>query len=134
MFRFVGTGASLLALFFMLGGHWFALQSVAWARMVARFSRTDSFREAVGKTFDGRHPCKMCLGIREGRNQEQREERRLPLVKMEKLPEFYCDFRGPQAPLPPGDERPAAGFVPALHADFEETPPVPPPRCHLAVS
>ncbi len=49
LFKATGVAASLLALFFMLGGHWFALQSVAWARMFAAFARTDSLSEASRK-------------------------------------------------------------------------------------
>jgi len=40
-------------LFAMLGGHWLVLQSVAWTRMLADFSRQDSLPAAISKTFDG---------------------------------------------------------------------------------
>jgi hypothetical protein len=134
LFKATGATACFLALFFMWGGHWLAFQSVAWARMLVEFSKTDSVSEAVEKTFDGKHPCKMCVGIREGRSQEKREEHKSPILKLEKLPEFYSDFSTPQTPLPPSDEVTVAGFVSRLHADFQDTPPVPPPRFHSAVA
>jgi len=124
--------ASFLALFFMLGGHWVALQSVAWVRMLAEFSRTDSLSEAVEKAFDGKHPCKMCLGIREGRQQEEREQQKVPLVKTEKSPELFCDFRRIVVPFAPIAAVDAVALVPQLHPDFIDSPPSPPPR-HFAV-
>ena len=132
LFKATGLAASFLALFCMLGGHWLALQSVAWARMLAEFSRTDSFIEAVEKAFDGEHPCRMCLDIREGRQQEQREQRQLPLVKNEKLPELFCDFRRVVVPLAPTAAEDAVACVPQLHPGFIDSPPSPPPR-NLAV-
>lgn len=128
VFKATGLAASFLALFFMLGGHWVALQSVAWARMLTEFSQTDSFSEAVGKTFDGKHPCKICLGIREGRQQEEREQQKVPLLKTEKWPELFCDFRRIVVPFAPTEAEDAVAIVPQLHPDFIDSPPSPPPR------
>jgi hypothetical protein len=128
LLKATGLAASFLALFSMLGGHWLALQSVAWARMLAEYSRNGSFSEAVEKTFDGKHPCKMCLGIREGRQQEEREQRQLPLVKTEKAPELFCDLRRVAVPLAPLGAEDVVAMVPKLHPDFIDSPPSPPPR------
>ena len=128
LFKATGLAASFLALFCMLGGHWLALQSVAWTRMLAEFSQTGSLSEAVGKTFDGKHSCKMCLGIRDGRQQEEREQQKLPLVKTEKSPEFFCDFRNVAVPLAPMEADDAVAIVPLLHTAFIDSPPSPPPR------
>ena len=95
-----GLTASFLALFFMLGGHWFVLQSVAWGRMFVEFAKADSISEALEKTFDGDHPCKMCLRIRDGRQQEQREQEAVPLLKTEKASELICDVPPISAPMP----------------------------------
>jgi hypothetical protein len=124
-FQFISLMACLLAVFLSAGGHWAVLQSVAWARMLADFSRTDSWRVAVAKTFDGEHPCPMCLKIREGR---ARESKPPAVVKFERLPEF-----APQASLallsPPEIPAPAViPFVPHRHADFISPPQKPPPR------
>lgn len=128
LFKATGVAASLFALFVMLDGHWLTLQSVAWARMLAEFSDTASFSEAIVKTFDGKHPCKMCLSIREGRQQEEREQREAPLVKGEKSRELFCDLRRVNVPPAPASARDAVAFAPQLVSDFQDSPPTPPPR------
>lgn len=133
LFKTAGIAASVLALFCLLGGHWFALQSVAWAQMLARFSKTESITEAIQNTFDGEHPCKMCLRIREGRQQEERDEEKAPLTKTEKSPDWICDLRRVSAPPPPRIAEEAVGFVPRPNSDFISSPPSPPPRFFLAV-
>ncbi|MCX8090720.1 MAG: hypothetical protein N3I86_07265 [Verrucomicrobiae bacterium] len=63
-----------LTLAFSLGLHWGALQLVAWTGMIVTYSRDASLAEAVSKTFDGEHPCTLCLAIQEGRAQEKKQE------------------------------------------------------------
>jgi hypothetical protein len=63
-----------LTLAFSLGLHWTALQLVAWTGMIVSYSREGSVAEAVSKTFDGAHPCKLCLAIKEGRAQEKKSD------------------------------------------------------------
>jgi hypothetical protein len=133
-FRATGVAASVLALFFLLGGHWFTLQSVAWTRMFVGFARTDTLVAALDKTFDGEHPCRMCLGIREARQQEERQQNKLQLLKREKLPELLCEQRYRILPFAPADAGTAIAFVPRLHSDFLDSPPSPPPRQSNAVS
>ena len=55
---------------FSLGLHWPLLQTVAWAGMIASYSRDASLQEAISKTFDGEHPCTLCETIEEGRQAE----------------------------------------------------------------
>jgi hypothetical protein len=94
--------------------------------MFADFSRTESLASAVEKTFEGHHPCAMCLKIREGRAQEKKSP---PLLKWEKLPEFVPQVVARMfVPMPPTAGQPAVTFVPIPHADFISTPPKPPPR------
>jgi hypothetical protein len=125
LFHHAGLAAALVALFVMLGGHWAVLQSVAWARMLADFSRTESLGTALEKTLDGDHPCPMCLKIREGRAQEKKQT---PAVKWEKLPEFALQLQGVAAPCPPELCFDATGFVPVWTLDFVPLPLKPPPR------
>ena len=61
----------------ILGGHWAALQSIAWARMVADYAQGESLVAAIEKTFDGDHPCDLCKQVASGRAQEQK----LPVAK-----------------------------------------------------
>jgi len=115
----------------MLGGHWLVLQSVAWTRMLAEFSKQESLPAAISKTFDGQHPCPMCLKIRAGRQQEERQPKNAPLTKIERLPDWtvnsqvFLDFV-------PAQTRGAVLAPPPLHADFIDSPPTPPPRGSLA--
>jgi len=52
----------------MMGGHWFILQSVAWAKMVMDYSRQTSVQQALSETFDGEHPCDLCKKISRARD------------------------------------------------------------------
>lgn len=125
LLQWSGLAAALVALFALLGGHWAVLQSVAWARMLADFSRTESLGTAIAKTFDGDHPCPMCLKIREGCAQEQKPT---PVAKWEKLPGFAVQLQGVAAPCPPEFSFAATGFVPVWTLDFVSPPLKPPPR------
>ncbi len=64
----------VLALVISLGLHWGFLQSVAWVGMVVNFSQDASFAEAWSKTFDGKHPCKLCTSIKKGRAEEKKQD------------------------------------------------------------
>ena len=117
----------------MLGGHWLVLQSVAWTRMLADFSRQDSLSTAISKTFDGEHPCPMCCKIKAVRQQEAQREKDTPLLKIEKMPDLILDNRQSLLTFVPAETHDAVPTVPRLCADFIETPPVPPPRGSFAV-
>jgi hypothetical protein len=60
----------LLVLFAASGGHWMALQSLAWTRMLMSYSREGHIVAAVAKTFDGRHPCSLCKQIERAKSSE----------------------------------------------------------------
>lgn len=70
--------AVVLALALSLGLQWVVLQSVAWVGMAVTFSRESGIREALRKTFDGEHPCRVCLVVREGSAQEDAKETKAP--------------------------------------------------------
>jgi hypothetical protein len=124
-FRVSGCLACLLAVMLANGGHWAVLQSIAWARMLVEFSRDYPLPEAIKRTFDGRHPCRMCCRIQEGRQQEQQQP---PIVKWDKQPEFVLDPRLAGAPSPPSMPSEDVPFVPSFPSDFQPAPPKPPPR------
>ena len=127
-FRLAGSALCLLALLATLGGHWLVLQSVAWACMIHDFSKQESLRSAIVKTFDGQHPCRLCLSVQAGRQQEQSEEQKLPSTSRERPFEFLCDARRAGVPLPPITAAESVPTVPRCHTDFIESPPTPPPR------
>jgi hypothetical protein len=112
----------------MCGGHWLALQSVAWGRMIADFSHRDSIGTAIAKTFSGKHPCSLCLKISKGWHEERQREEKLPWLKTEKMPEAVWQLRCATAPPVPSAPRHDQPFVPTLRADFIASPPTPPPR------
>ncbi len=126
MFVRLGQILMIVALLAATGGHWAALQTVAWTTMLAENLESGSFSEAVTKTFDGEHPCCMCKAIAAGKAAEKKSDFTLELKKLE---------------FPPAAERlaliaPAAFRLLPLNnfsadASFLK-PPVPPPRSFLA--
>ena len=66
--------AIVAALACSIGLHWGFLQSVAWLGMVVNYSQDGSIGEALGKTFDGKHPCALCKAIAAGKKSEKKSE------------------------------------------------------------
>ena len=128
--RFIGHAVAAVAMFFVAGGHWGALQTVAWAGMLWNYTQADgSLLSGVQKTFDGEHPCTMCDSIKTAKEKEQSKP--ATLVAMKKIEAFPAPLR---AALPLRDCRdfafPAAADVrPVARAD---APPVPVPILRLA--
>lgn len=97
---------AVLLLVLSLGLHWAALQTVAWAGMIVAYAKDASVREAISKTFDGRHPCPLCKAIERGRQQEQQQHQQSlkPSGKLDPgilnpplYLDFYCLFAPPEA-------------------------------------
>ena len=42
-----------------------------------KLSTTESFCAALSKTFDGKHPCKLCKLVKEGKKSESKSEAQL---------------------------------------------------------
>jgi hypothetical protein len=76
-------GVIALALASSIGLHWTVLQVVAWAGMIVGYSQEAPLGEAVVKTFDGQHPCKLCKEIARGKQSEKKSEHNLWLGKLE---------------------------------------------------
>ena len=110
------------ALVFAIGAHWAILQSVAWVGMTINYAHDSSFKEALAKTFDGKHPCKLCKAVAEGKKSEHKQT----LLKVETKLDFFLAHNSLllAPPLPfvllPGEPDSAL-----LRAD---PPPTPPPR------
>lgn len=56
----------VLGLCLALGLQWALLQGIAWTQMFIDFASEGSVIEAVEKTFDGQHACKLCKKVQEG--------------------------------------------------------------------
>ena len=74
MFSRLPKLALVAALACSLGLHWGFLQSVAWVGMVVSYSRDAPLKEALVKTFDGKHPCALCKQIAQGKRSEKKAE------------------------------------------------------------
>ena len=123
--RILGHAVAALAMFFVAGGHWGALQTVAWAGMLWDYTQAEgSLLTGVKKTFDGEHPCTMCKSIKTAKKTEQSKPVTLVATKkIETFPAPLC------AALPPRACRDfifpdVADVRPAARA---EAPPVPVP-------
>ena len=123
-----GCLVSLLAVFVTGGGHWMALQSVAWARMLVAYSQQSSLVTAVEQTFDGDHPCPMCKKISQDRAQERQEQPQGPASSGRVAPETMCLTAGASIPPVPVCHWFRRAVAPAAPRDIVLTPPTPPPR------
>jgi hypothetical protein len=111
------------ALFLGMGAHWAILQSVAWTGMVITYSQhSSSFKEALQKTFDGKHPCGICKVVKAGRCSEQNQDRQKLLLKLD----VFIYGIPTETLYPPSLETMTTSAVDLYRLDGE-TPPTPPP-------
>ena len=68
-----------------LGMHWAVLQGVAWTGMFLANLNQGTVTEAVEKTFDGEHPCPLCLAVKEGQKQEKDDSKPLAAKSVKKF-------------------------------------------------
>ena len=118
----LGPVLMLVALLQICGGHWLALQSLAWTEMLVAYAHDAPFTEAVAKTLDGQHPCVLCQTIEQGKKSERHAPAEVAKVKpVFVLPAPGALVRGEgiswEQALPP-----AGGEL------LFEQPAVPPPR------
>jgi hypothetical protein len=98
--------------------------------MIRDYSQDKGIALAVKETFDGEHPCAMCLKISADKQKESREA--LPAQnKTEKPTTWLAVCPGTAVPMAGWLERAAAlSFVavPVSFAQWGTEPPTPPPR------
>ncbi len=108
-----------------MGGHLALVQTVAWGTMLVNFSSQEaSFSEAVGKTFDGEHPCELCKAVKKSKESEDKK----PLLKAEMKMEIALPAPV-KVPFPKSTD--AVFLTSAFTADFTEVylaVPMQPPR------
>jgi hypothetical protein len=112
----------VLALASSIGLHWAFLQAVAWSGMIVTYVQDGSIAEAVSKTFDGRHPCKLCKKIEKGQQAEKKAEFKYEFGKLE----FSCPATCLSVWLP-SRPRESLSLGATLHG-LSHAPPSPPPR------
>ena len=112
----------VIGLVLATGGHWVALQSVAWVGMTIKYSRVDGLTTGLQKTFDGNHPCNLCKVVKEGRQAEKQQA----LVKIEVRLDLFLSPSECTVECPVFADEPTPLLV---HGYFRaDQPPTPPPR------
>jgi hypothetical protein len=112
----------VMALSISIGAPWAILQTVAWCGMAVSYSQGTTIKDGLAKTFDGRHPCKMCQLVAEGKKSEKKQETQLKISKID----LVAAAEVKPLALPPLQP----GFFPAC-SDFTdriESPLTPPPK------
>jgi hypothetical protein len=131
IFASCGQIVAALALFFIIGGHWGMLQTVAWASMIWTYTTQDgSMLEGAKRTFDGAHPCSMCRSIQSAK----KEEKQSPGIFASAKIELFSEENADALPLPPAspfnfhslrtpqaDARPSAPADPAPESPRQES-------------
>lgn len=111
-----------------LGLHWAALQSVAWTSMLVQRVQHGTLVEAIQTTFDGKHPCPICLVVREGRAAE-RQQPASPGRSATESPKLDLTLGASPFRIiaDRADPRPPA-LASLAFLSRSEPPPLPPPR------
>jgi hypothetical protein len=110
-----------LALLQILGGHLALLQVTAWAGMLVKYSEAEGVEAGISKTFDGKHPCDLCLSIAKTKQAEKKEGSQLDAAKIDLL------APGQRLTLqPPLHSWRSIATIAAL-LGCDSSPPVPPP-------
>ena len=112
----------VFSLIVTIGGHWAFLQSVAWVGMAISYSHDAPLVEALVKTFDGKHPCQLCIAVKTGQEAAKKQASLKAETKFDLLLARVSSFR--ETPVPfvvlPSEPDSARTRV--------ESPPTPPPR------
>jgi hypothetical protein len=99
------------------------LQSVAWASMVISYSQdSSSLAQVFAKIFDGKHPCKLCKLVAEGKKTDRKQQAQLKVSK----PDLMCANRAVAVLTPSATVH--CRLTPALGILRSDPPPTPPPR------
>jgi len=112
----------VVALLAATGSQWAVMQSVAWAQMITERIGSEGLTKAINQTFDGKHPCALCLKIEKSRKAEKHPELRTEFKRLEFAPqEILFSLYSPTAfsLLSTADSAAPSLLCP---------PPVPPPR------
>lgn len=104
------------------GAHWLLMQGSAWANMLAARARRGSIAEAVATTFDGRHPCRVCLAVRRGAGGPA------PLGFTRPSPSVDFAFSAGPASIPAASVLLPSSSAPQISDSIPHAPPLPPPK------
>jgi len=93
--------------------------------MLITNARNEPLAVAVRKTFDGKHPCKMCHQIRAGREDERRES---SLASHDHGPRMWLAVSAVSVDSSTLRNRAIGAAASAPPVEFLGAPPEPPPR------
>ena len=115
----------LVALMLSIGGQWALVQSAAWTGMFIKYVKHDSVAEALSKTFDGQHPCRLCKAVTQGANGSKSVPSKspAPLIKINLLSHSTETVLVQAIP-----ERTRIAIVAERAHPRSEAPEAPPPR------
>ncbi|MBV9392094.1 MAG: hypothetical protein JOY96_09405 [Verrucomicrobia bacterium] len=99
-----------------------AFQTAAWIGMLVKYSKAEGVEVGISKTFDGKHPCSLCLSIAKNKQTDKRQSSQSAASKIFLLAESQG-----LTLKPPGHfwySETSKDFLFSYNGD----PPVPPPR------
>jgi hypothetical protein len=111
-----------LALLQISGGHWAAFQVAAWVGMLVKYSEAEGVEAGISKTFDGKHPCDLCVRIAKNTQTEKKQGSQLDAAKI------YLFTQAQSWTLQPPDSARCLRSKIAFLVGCDSSPPVPPPR------
>lgn len=114
------------ALLYGSGAHWLVVQGGAWAAMVAARAGRESVAAALTTTFDGRHPCRVCLIVRHSADPDATPR------ALRSAPTADFAFAVPVRETAVAASVPFAPGSPAFYAPPPAAAPTPPPDRFLA--
>lgn len=112
----------MLLLSISIGLHWMVLQSAAWVGMLVTYSQKATLQEALAKTFDGKHPCKICKVVQNGKKSEKKQETIRPGKELDSFLLAVTAHLAFPVPHPSVFQFTDSAFA------RSEQPPLPPPR------
>ncbi len=120
---------TLTAWLLATGSHWDLVQTFAWGRMIANYSETMTFSEAVAKTFTPDGMCAICHAVADAKQKESAADSTTPGSPGKSLGKILLVFAPADAPLIVASAifrwSPSDPLIPT--AD-RAAPPLPPPR------
>jgi hypothetical protein len=112
----------VMAVFQLIGGHWAVLQVTAWVGMLVKYSEAEGVEVGISKTFDGKHPCSLCLSIAKNKQTEKKQSSQLAAGKI------YLIAHAQRWTLQPPRYSWCLKTPIASLFSCDSSPPVPPPR------
>jgi hypothetical protein len=90
--------------------------------MAVSYSQNSTLKEALLKTFDGKHPCTLCKVVQQGKSAQKKQDAQSEIAKLD----LFLDARTATIfCLVPVTFQLDASAFPVFRND---SPPIPPPR------